>query len=239
MLGRFFDLGKHRRLRLLLSSYVDGELREGETKRVEEHLATCEECRWELDSLRATVDLLRKVPSPVPSRSFTLREEPSPLSRMPGYLLAMRASASVAALLLIALLAGDFAGLLSQGGAVTREVTPPVTQEALQSAAPAPTPAPMPAGAPMAPIQDATPEIVIEMETEITPEQIQEDEAKRLGVGGEIQEPVVPGDVPEEKEGKGLSLPLWQLEVALGGGLALMGATLLWMILRRRQRYLT
>ena len=63
-----------RKARRLLTEYVDGRLSSDDTAFVDRHVETCEGCSEELESLRATVRLLNRVPSvPVP-RSFALRE---------------------------------------------------------------------------------------------------------------------------------------------------------------------
>jgi len=55
-----------------LSAYLDGELDARQRARIERHLATCSACQHELATLRATVELLSRVPAkPVP-RSFVL-----------------------------------------------------------------------------------------------------------------------------------------------------------------------
>jgi anti-sigma factor RsiW len=55
-----------------LSAYLDGQLTSRENDRVEKHLATCAQCRADLEALRHTVALLRMVPDARPSRSFLL-----------------------------------------------------------------------------------------------------------------------------------------------------------------------
>lgn len=66
---------KHGEWGKLLSSYLDGELSSQEKGRFEAHLDTCEQCKEELATLRATVDLLRKVPVVSPPRSFALTRQ--------------------------------------------------------------------------------------------------------------------------------------------------------------------
>ena len=73
----------HGRMQILLSAYVDGEVTPSEVVRVEEHLAGCEECVSELESLRATSNLLRSLPDLEVPRSFTLREVPAPVGFTP------------------------------------------------------------------------------------------------------------------------------------------------------------
>lgn len=47
-----------------LNAYLDGELKNGRLHQVEKHLAVCEECRAELESLKGLSSLLREVPAP-------------------------------------------------------------------------------------------------------------------------------------------------------------------------------
>ncbi len=63
-----------------LSGYVDGHLNPEEEARIEEHLNTCRGCREDLESLRATVALLRSLPEVTPSRSFAV----APVKPLPG-----------------------------------------------------------------------------------------------------------------------------------------------------------
>ncbi|MGB0385965.1 MAG: zf-HC2 domain-containing protein [Ardenticatenaceae bacterium] len=58
----------------LLSAYLDEEVSENERALVESHLATCEACQLELESLSWTVNLLHRLPEqPVP-RTFYITE---------------------------------------------------------------------------------------------------------------------------------------------------------------------
>lgn len=47
-----------------LNAYFDGELSERRLRQVEEHLAECEACQTELDSLYSLSELLHEVPAP-------------------------------------------------------------------------------------------------------------------------------------------------------------------------------
>ena len=110
----FLKVGRHGRLRELLSAYVDGQVSASEASRVQEHLAACAECRRELEALRATVSLLRSLPQVQPSRSFALAEAPEPADRRWPVAWGARAAMSVAGLVLAALLLGDAVGLVRQ-----------------------------------------------------------------------------------------------------------------------------
>jgi len=118
-----------RKVRGMLSEYIDNSL-SGENKSlVERHIETCEACSKELESLRMTVRLLGRVSqSPVP-RSFTLpvpeprRESvfvpsglrlPRPATAVaviaigPTSLRWLRPATAIVAIVLVVLLMGDF-----------------------------------------------------------------------------------------------------------------------------------
>ena len=109
--GKTSSRAKHRRIREMLSVYIDGELPSRDRARVEEHLAGCADCTWELETLRQTVDLVGQLPKvPVP-RAFTIHEAPRP--RRIGLFQAgwvytyLKGATALAAALLILVLAGD------------------------------------------------------------------------------------------------------------------------------------
>ncbi len=117
-----FRIG-HSRIRALLSSYVDGEVSAAEARRVEEHAAACSACRDELDSLTATVELVRALPEFELPRSFELTSLPEEEARVGFGVWAPRLATSVAGLLLVILLAGEFTGTLVQYGGSDEEAT--------------------------------------------------------------------------------------------------------------------
>src|SRR5262245_60905372 len=47
-----------------LDAYLDGELKEKQRQRVEEHIAECATCKAELDTLQGLLALLQQVPVP-------------------------------------------------------------------------------------------------------------------------------------------------------------------------------
>lgn len=100
----------------MLSGYMDRGLDPEEEARVEEHLSTCRGCREELESLRATVALLRHMPEVTPSKSFAV----APVKPLPGRraLPALRLAAAGAVVLLVLAFAADWTGLF-QGGIVS------------------------------------------------------------------------------------------------------------------------
>jgi hypothetical protein len=99
-----------------LTAYLDGDVTTGERDRLDEHLRSCGECRRELASLRATVVLLRSLPTYRPRRSFQLTPEAVATARpwwerlglrlLPA-LPAFRAAVVATAILLAAVSAGD------------------------------------------------------------------------------------------------------------------------------------
>ena len=111
---RLFGRAEQRRHELL-SAYVDGEVTAEEAREVEDLLETSENARRELAELQATVDLVRGLPELEPPRSFALDAAPErrwtlwwPSVRTTGL------ATSVAAMLLVALVAGDMLNVLEQ-----------------------------------------------------------------------------------------------------------------------------
>jgi hypothetical protein len=99
--------------RELLSGYMDQRLNPEEVAHVEGHLRTCPGCREELESLRATVALLRRLPEVTPSRSFAV----APVRPLPGRraLPALRFATAGVVLLLVLAFAADQANLFQRG----------------------------------------------------------------------------------------------------------------------------
>ena len=59
-----------RRVASLLSAYIDGELNGVEMLAIREHLSGCETCREDYESLRATKQLLSRMPNVSPREDF-------------------------------------------------------------------------------------------------------------------------------------------------------------------------
>ena len=130
----------------LLSPYIDGQIGSSERDMVESHLEECQVCRRELDSLRATVNLLHRVAVVSPPRSFALAEveakrRPATLTkeapqwrRVPA-LGALRVATVVATLLLVFVLAGDATHLFETGPVENRAAQQgtPVADEVMEA----------------------------------------------------------------------------------------------------------
>ena len=105
-----------------LSAYLDGRLSPDRSRRLEEHLRSCDPCRRRLADLRALAEVLREMPeAPVP-RSFALTpEQVRGVRRATPYAPAGRLypvfrNAAAAALLLLFASVGADIFLQSQGG---------------------------------------------------------------------------------------------------------------------------
>ena len=149
---------EHRRIREMLSVYIDGELPSRDQARVKEHLAGCADCTWELETLRQTVNLMGQLPKvPVP-RAFTIYETPRPrwvsLFQARWAYTYLKGATALAAALLILVLAGDalfqfqrsitgFAPAMAPAKELAAPATAP-TVVAMQEAPPAPTKVPIP-----------------------------------------------------------------------------------------------
>jgi hypothetical protein len=111
----------------LLSGYMDQRLNPEEVAHVEGHLRTCPGCREELESLRATVALLHRLPEVTPSRSFAV----APVRPLPGRraLPALRFATAGVVLLLVLAFAVDQTNLFHAGDPSTLSFGPAVTSE--------------------------------------------------------------------------------------------------------------
>ena len=129
---------RHGRWQERLSAYLDAQLEQSEQRKLERHLASCTSCREELESLRATVALLQRVPQVPAPRSFRLTEEPVPFSApwTVRYMVPLRYAAATAGLLFLVVAVGDL--MISDGG-LTGPVSPSREQDAVS-----PTPADAP-----------------------------------------------------------------------------------------------
>jgi len=116
---RLFRPGECHRAKHLLSAYVDGEVSTSERQALERHLDRCSSCRQELDSLRATVALLHRVPQATPHRSFAVAEPRPAPARRPFPVL--RTATASMALLLVLFFAADATNLFQTTPACSPE----------------------------------------------------------------------------------------------------------------------
>ena len=119
LLKKFFDRG-HGRFLGMLSDYIDGELSDAELTKLEDHLASCPTCSEELESQRATVLMLRRMPEVEVPRSFRLAPVEAPYSQpspeRPMFLWAMRVSTALAVVAFTLMIAGNVSGLWENDG---------------------------------------------------------------------------------------------------------------------------
>jgi hypothetical protein len=97
-----------------VSEYLDGRLSDRQVERIDAHLESCAACREEIESLRMTTQLLRRMPQREPGRSFVFVAPPEPAvaprPRVPSW--AYGAVASAFALAFAIVLSVDLSGLL-------------------------------------------------------------------------------------------------------------------------------
>ncbi len=105
-----------------LSEYIDGRLGADQTKRVEAHLKECQACRSELESLRSTVNLLRRLPLAAVPHSFALTEVES--VRRPVALNILQGATAFAALALVVLLLSDLFSYYGEPALLQKEAAP-------------------------------------------------------------------------------------------------------------------
>ena len=231
----FFNIDRHRRWQEKLSAYIDERLDPSGRQELERHLAECSSCQEELESLRATVALLRQMPQmPVP-RSFRLTEAPLPrtLPWTVRYVAPLRYATAAAAVLFLAVALGDV--LLSPNGLIEPALAPVERQAATPSPAPITAPAlSAPAAAPGAPDPTAVPvpgAVTQEMEA---PAAFSMDTEEEASPEARVTAEEVPAELPEQDRSV-LSRTLDWLVVAAGAvfvGMAIL-VFLQWQAARR------
>jgi hypothetical protein len=94
-----------------LSAYLDGELSPQEQAAVQQHLAECADCQWDLATLRQAVQWTRELPTVPLPRAFTIpvrvERERAPRRRW-TLLPVLQGATALVALLLFVAVAGDF-----------------------------------------------------------------------------------------------------------------------------------
>jgi len=100
---------EHRHFEEQLSAYLDGELLPREQEAVEQHLATCPSCRWNLNTQRQTVQWTSELPMVRVPRTFTIPvpAQPARAARRWRLLPALQGATALVALLLFFVIAGD------------------------------------------------------------------------------------------------------------------------------------
>ena len=101
----------HKCIEEKLSAYLDGELLPQELDAVEHHLATCQDCQWDLETLRQVVQWTTELPVLAVPRVCTIpvavQPERAPRRRS-FFLPALQGATALVALLLFFAAAGDF-----------------------------------------------------------------------------------------------------------------------------------
>ena len=173
MLKKIFNRG-HGRFLEMLSDYLDGELPEAERIALEAHLQGCDSCTEELESLRATVQLMHRMPEVEAPRSFRLAPAavttPTPPPEKPVFLWAMRVSTALAVVAFTVMVAGNVTGLFEGGGGDGgRAASEDETAYDSPALSPIPTPAPMTEDEPEDAMMAPTPQAMMEAEPDIIP----------------------------------------------------------------------
>ncbi|MEJ2210361.1 MAG: zf-HC2 domain-containing protein [Anaerolineae bacterium] len=99
----------HRQFEEQLSAYLDGELLPREQEAVEQHLATCSACRWNLETLRQTVQWTSELPAVRVPRTFMIPvpAQPARATRRWRLVPLLQMATALVGLLLFFFVAGD------------------------------------------------------------------------------------------------------------------------------------
>ena len=199
MLKKLFSRG-HGHFLEMLSNYVDGVLPEAERIALEAHLQGCDSCTEELESLRATVQMLRRMPEVEAPRSFRIAPAaitaPTPPPERPVFLWTMRVSTALAVVAFTVMVAGNVTGLFEGGGgdgeqaADSPAASEPEPRDLMEESAATPTA--IPAG-----IMQPTPEAMMESEPDMIPKSTPMMMAERTATP-EPEAMMEPTAVPEE-----------------------------------------
>lgn len=104
MIPKYFKKDCHK-FREIMSPYIDGRITQDEKQALESHLASCHECRQELEALRTTVKLLHRLPQEEVPRFFNVVES-KPVA-VPYIFRRLCWASAIAALILVLFSAGD------------------------------------------------------------------------------------------------------------------------------------
>ena len=146
----------HIRAEELISAYLDHRVTAEEKRFFEQHLATCADCRAQLEATRSMIAALRVMPVVKAPRSFVLPREMGKQPKRPvfNWYPALRLATVVAAMAFAILFASDLLIVRSGGGAANVVSIPAAAPapRAMNDAAAQPTAAPaQPAQAPSQP----------------------------------------------------------------------------------------
>lgn len=174
---------EHERISKQLSAYLDDELADRERAAVERHLDTCADCRWDLATLRQTVQWTQSLPTVPLPRVFTI---PAPAEAARAYrpswrVPVLQGATALVALLLVFAFVGDFALTGIAPGEVSRPVAV-MEQQALDVAA----------------TQPAEAEATILLEIEAAPPPTGEEVVAEKAAAEPSEPPAVAEDVPSE-----------------------------------------
>ncbi|MFN2245395.1 MAG: zf-HC2 domain-containing protein [Anaerolineae bacterium] len=93
-----------------LSAYLDGELTPREAEAVEQHLETCSDCQWNLETLGQTIQWTQELPTLTVPRVFTIpvpAEPERPTRRRWNLVPVLQGASALIAVLLVFAVAGD------------------------------------------------------------------------------------------------------------------------------------
>ena len=220
---------KRRKTEELLSAYIDGRLSAKEEAKVESLVASSEEWRAELESLRATVAAVRRAPRARPTRSFALTpamvEMAAPQREWTARRTAAPLATAAAALLLTFSLVGGATDLFSSSAEPAPAEIPGAAEAPATEGQDAPAPdtqAPGPQAAPAAP-RSAVGEAASEEGAEAAPA----DSAR--SVAPAVEEALTP-----ELLDTGSRFPWLALELTFGILTGLLVAVTVWLYRRPR-----
>ncbi len=125
------ERSKHQYYEERLSAFLDGELSPQERSAVERHVATCQDCQWNLETLRQTVQWMRELPTVAVPRAFTVRvpTQPARAPRRRWTVPVLQGATALVAVLLLFAVAGDYLltgylpGSVSETDMVKQEAT--------------------------------------------------------------------------------------------------------------------
>jgi len=104
-----------------LCAYLDGELTPPEVEVVEQHLETCPDCQWNLETLEQTIQWTQELPALTVPRVFTIPVSAEPersARRRWSFLPVLQGASALIAVLLVFVVGGDLLfGNLSTGSA--------------------------------------------------------------------------------------------------------------------------